>query len=283
LDAYTSTLDGKKVTDEKEPTSKGFEPYEMFQDGEGMPEMIYLPDGTFNMGSKTKPEKEWGKETPQHAVSLDHFAIGKYLITVEQYMAFVKETQSHEPEWREKGGKYNIYTSANGLYKKKGDALCDADCPIIGISWNDAQAYCQWLSEKMKKDYHLLTEAQWEYACRAGSEMDWCFGDDEETLKDYAWFGENAESRPQPVGQKQANAWGLYDMHGNVWEWVQDWYGRYSHEPKTNPKGSKTGGSRVVRGGSWLNTACHCRSAIRLYDSPSVRYNYVGFRLARAI
>ena len=126
----------------------------------------------------------------------------------------------------------------------------DEDNPVVCISWNDAVAYCEWLSEQTGAQYSLPTEAEWESACRAESETAYCFEDDKKLLKEYAWYAKNAERRTHPVGQKKPNAWGLHDMHGNVLEWVQDRYGNYSKKLQHNPIGPEQGSSRVIRGGS---------------------------------
>jgi formylglycine-generating enzyme required for sulfatase activity len=131
-------------------------------------------------------------------------------------------------------------------------------------------------------ELRLPTEAEWEYACRAGSTTDYCYGDDPRELSEYAWFSENSRKSTHPVGQKKPNKWGLYDMHGNVWEWCQDWYGEYPKEPVTDPKGPKGGSSRVFRGGGWLDSAGYCRSALRNWDGPSLQYDNVGFRVVLA-
>jgi formylglycine-generating enzyme required for sulfatase activity len=153
--------------------------------------------------------------------------------------------------------------------------------PVVGISWEDAAAYCEWLSEQTGEQYSLLSESQWEYACRAGSRAEYGFGSNTGQLGNYAWYHGNAESQINPVGQKQPNAWGLYDMHGNVWEWVRDWYGDYSVKPQYNPSGPESGSNRVIRGGSWNNDADDCRSAYRNHNDPGDRDNDLGFRLAR--
>ena len=133
-------------------------------------------------------------------------------------------------------------------------------------------------------EFRLPTEAQWEYACRAGSTTKYCFGDDETTLGDYAWYSANSDSKTHPVGQKKPNAWGLYDMHGNVWEWCQDWYdsGYYAKSPEDDPTGPATGPCRVIRGGGWgSGVAGGCRSAGRRYTGPGHRSEDLGFRVSR--
>jgi formylglycine-generating enzyme required for sulfatase activity len=137
------------------------------------------------------------------------------------------------------------------------------------------------LSEKEGKLYRLPTEAEWEYACRAGSTTRFSFGDDEQRLGDYAWFEKNADGRTHPVGLKMPNAWGLYDMHGNVWEWCQDWYGEYPAGSVIDPAGPANGPGRVLRGGCILNASWNIRSALRSNDLPDFKDAVVGFRLAR--
>jgi formylglycine-generating enzyme required for sulfatase activity len=131
--------------------------------------------------------------------------------------------------------------------------------------------------------FQLPTEAQWEYACRAGSKTRYCFGDDEKQLGDYAWYSKNSGNKTHPVGEKKPNAWGLYDMHGNVWEWCQDWWkdGYYKESPVDDPTGAATGSSRVARGGSWYDPALSCRSAIKILNVPRGRNSILGFRVSR--
>jgi formylglycine-generating enzyme required for sulfatase activity len=132
-------------------------------------------------------------------------------------------------------------------------------------------------------EFRLPTEAQWEYACRAGSTTRYCFGDDDSELGEYAWYAANSGNTTHPVGEKKPNAWGLYDMHGNVWEWCQDWYdsGYYAKSPTDDPTGAATGSDRVYRGGSWGNPAGLCRSADRLGSGPGGRGSFLGFRASR--
>jgi type II secretion system protein G len=155
--------------------------------------------------------------------------------------------------------------------------------PVEMVYWNDAAEFCKKLSEKTRRTFRLPTEAEWEYACRAGAQTAFSFGDDPSALGDYAWWGRNSADTTHPVGQKKPNAWGLYDMHGNVWEWCADWYEAYPKGPVTNPSGPATGRYHVLHGGSWTYVDADCfRCAFRLYydPAPSLRnFNY-GFRCA---
>jgi formylglycine-generating enzyme required for sulfatase activity len=144
-------------------------------------------------------------------------------------------------------------------------------------------AYAVWLSEQTGQQYRLPTEAEWEYAGRAGRATMYSFGDDARQLQEYAWYLENSKNKTEPVGQKKPNAWGLYDMHGNVWEWVQDWYGEYSSNSVVDPNGPDNGARRVIRGGGWSFVARSCRSAVRGSRSPNDRRGFLGFRLARSV
>jgi formylglycine-generating enzyme required for sulfatase activity len=160
--------------------------------------------------------------------------------------------------------------------------------PVEMVSWNDATAFCKKLSEKTRQAVRLPTEAEWEYACRAGAQTAFSFGDDPSALGDYAWHLGNSEMMTHPVGQKKPNAWGLYDMHGNVWEWCADWYVPYPKGAVTDPSGPATGnrGERVVRGGSWnYSETEYFRCAFRnFYDDPMLRgLSRIGFRCARTL
>ena len=161
----------------------------------------------------------------------------------------------------------------------------DDDRPVEMVSWNDAVEFCRKLSvlpeeQKAGRVYRLPTEAEWEYACRAGSTTAFSFGDDEELLGDFGWFNRNSGSQTHPVGQKKPNAWGLYDMHGNVWEWCSDWYGDYPNGKVLDPHGPSSGSYRVARGGSWRFHAWDCKSARRIRFNPSHDDKEWGFRLA---
>ena len=164
-----------------------------------------------------------------------------------------------------------------------------ADNPVEMVSWDNAVDFCRKLSalpaEKAAGNvYRLPTEAEWEYACRAGTKTKFSFGDDASDLGDYGWYVRNSAAKTHPAGSKQPNAWGLYDMYGNVWEWCSDWYGEdyYESSPTSDPTGPSEGSERVLRGGGWDFTAGYCRSAFRTGDLPSDRGIYLGFRVVRS-
>ena len=164
----------------------------------------------------------------------------------------------------------------NAQYRKfKPDYPDNDDKPVAKVNWNQAQAFCEHYG------YRLPTEAEWEYAARAGSTGRWPFGEDESRLNDYAWYSQNSGNETHPVGQKRANPWGLYDMAGNVWEWVADWHGPYSADPQTDPTGPTTGDSRVLRGGAFDFGPGNLRSAFRSWYGPEVEDGDNGFRCAR--
>ena len=156
--------------------------------------------------------------------------------------------------------------------------------PVDSVRWDDAMEFCQKLSALAKERaagrvYRLPTEAEWEYACRAGTTTQYSFGHDAGSLDKYGWYGGNSNGKAHPVGEKLANPWGLYDMHGNVREWCADLYGGYPGGSVTDPTGAESGSRRVLRGGSWYNPAEYCRSAVRSGFDPSIRLIYHGFRV----
>lgn len=226
--------------------------------------LAVIPPGKFAMGS---PDNETGRlahEGPQHEVELTQpFSIGVYEVTLGQYRAFIKDSgQTNDGTWAKSG-------------------LTD-EHPVAWVTWSDAEAFCQWLSKKEGKKYALPTEAQWEYSCRAGSPARFRFGDDDTRLVDYGWSKENSGGKTNAVGQKKANAWGLHDMHGNVWEWCSDWYkaDHYKERPKKDPSGPSMGTNRVLRGGCWLDAPSLLRSAYRLGSyPPTLRTGTFGFRV----
>jgi len=165
----------------------------------------------------------------------------------------------------------------------KGDTL-----PVEQVSWKDVQKFTQFLNAREgDTKYRLPTEAEWEYAARAGTTTAYSFGDDPRQLGEYAWFGENSGTTTHPVGQKKPNPWGLYDMHGNVLEWVQDWYSKNAYKSfmstAVDPKGPSAGSRRVLRGGSWAYVAGISRLAFRRHDTPGYRYDGLGLRLLREV
>ncbi len=220
---------------------------------------VYIESGTFMMGS---PESEKGRDNDekQHKVTL----------TKDFYMQTTEVTQG---QWKEVMGEY----PPDLRFKDCGDY-----CPVEKVSWNDVQEVIKKLKQMKKTEvYRLPTEAEWEYAARAETDTAYCFGDDVGKLGKYAWYDDNSGGKPHPVGQKKPNVWGLYDMHGNVWEWCQDWFGDYPATAVTDSVGPKSGSARVLRGGSWGSFAEYCRSASRLNRSPGLRHSGLGFRLSR--
>ena len=155
--------------------------------------------------------------------------------------------------------------------------------PVEQVSWNDAVEFCNRLSKSEGVEYRLPTEAEWEYACRAGATTAYSFGDDERQLPQYAWYNDNDSETTHPVGELKPNAWGLFDMHGNVWEWCQDWYGDYDLQVVSDPTGPASGIRRVLRGGAFGFQPVDVRAANRTHDPPDYRVRHVGFRLARTI
>jgi formylglycine-generating enzyme required for sulfatase activity len=157
--------------------------------------------------------------------------------------------------------------------------------PVEMVSWNEATEFCKKLSEKTGNSVRLPTEAEWEYACRAGTKTAFSFGDSPAALDDYAWHPRNSDAMSHPVGKKKPNAWGLYDMHGNVFEWCADWYGVYPEGPATDPSGPATGEKRVLRGGSWYRDAIaySFQCAERDCYDPSGRTFNDGFRCAMTL
>ncbi|HEY9190602.1 MAG TPA: formylglycine-generating enzyme family protein [Sulfurovum sp.] len=221
---------------------------------------VQLPRGSFLMGSDDPLARE--REKPLHEVHIAYdIAMCKFPVTVEEYMLFAQATGAEVPE-------------------EKHEHL-GFDVPVRRVRFHDAKAYCEWKSQREGKTFRLPTEAEWEYACRAGSTGNYCFGNDETLLGDHAWYKENSEGVTHNVGMKKPNAWGLYDMHGNVWEWCLDWYSEtYAHTPTDgtaynvpNEKG------RVLRGGSWNGSAENSRCSSRINLGSGGRNYFVGFRV----
>ena len=237
-------------------------------------EMILLPGGWFIMGD----DKGEVDERPAHKIYVAPFYIDKYPVTQEEYERVMGENPS-----RWKGGRN----------------------PVEQVRWSDAVRYCNarsrleglqpcynletWECDFDADGYRLPMEAEWEFACRAGTKTRYFFGDNPRKLKLYAWFKGNSGGRPRPVGRKLPNPWGLYDMYGNVWEWCNDFYhvDYYKNSPRKNPKGPKTGETKVLRGGCWNSPPEQCRSSFRYNENPGYTdicfgYDIYGFRCVRS-
>jgi formylglycine-generating enzyme required for sulfatase activity len=245
-----------------------------FVNGVGMT-MIPIKPGAFRMGSdRNGPENAVrGDDEALHDVEITRpFHLADRPVTVGQFRSFVDETK-YQTE-AEKAGRDTTWKNPRW---EQSDAH-----PVVRVSWKDAVAYCEWLSREEGATYRLPTEAEWEYACRAGAPTAYWFGDDEARLGEYAWYSGNSGSRAHPAAAKQPNGWGLYDMHGNVWQWCSDRYGEYRKEDNQNPQGAKEGGLRVLRGGSWKTNPRGCRAASRDEYDPTSYSELVGFRVAAA-
>jgi len=225
-------------------------------------EMVFVKGGTFPMGSPPEEKYYSADEGPVHEVELRDFYLGKYEVTFEQFDAYCDEIGRPRPDDKNWG---------------RGER------PVIDVSWDNIVPFLRWLNSLTGRNYRLPTEAEWEYACRAGTTTSRSFGDDVSKLGQYAWYDANTRVRTLRVGRKLPNPWGLHDMYGNLWEWCADWYGKdyYSVSPRLDPKGPADGAQRVLRGGSWDNAAGSLRSATRLRATPDTRSRRIGFRLAR--
>jgi formylglycine-generating enzyme required for sulfatase activity len=241
--------------------------------------MVLIPPGEFLMGSTAEEQARFSEEAheagdqsaviriptegPKHRVRITRpFYLGKYEVTQAQWEAVMGSNPSRFPG--------------------------DPSRPVEQVSWNDVQPFVAKLNESSKAQrmkFGLPTEAQWEYACRAGTTTLWHCGDDEAKLQEYAWFNANSGGSTHPVGELLANAFGLSDTHGNVWEWCADWYATdyYAQSPPNDPSGRSAGLDRVFRGGSWPDYARHCRTAPRYYRPPGHRVDNLGFRLASVL
>jgi len=258
-------------------------------------EFVYIPPGTFMMGSSISPsevEKRYGgkakwykDEHPQHRVTLTSgFYIQMTEVTVGQWRAFIQDT-NYKTEAETGGGAWvwtgKKWEKKSGYYWDNPGFSQAEDHPVTCVSWNDVQKFIQWLNQKEGETYRLPTEAEWEYACRAGSTTPFYFGSDKGRLGEYAWYWNNSGKKTHAIAQKKPNAWGLHDMHGNVWEWCHDWYGDYPSGFVTDPKGPSGGSLRVIRGGSWYGIPRFVRSANRGRNDPGNRCSLLGFRLLR--
>jgi formylglycine-generating enzyme required for sulfatase activity len=240
---------------------------------ESKAEMVQMRGGRFMMGDKDEVD------APPHEVAVSPFYIDKHLVTQGQYQKVMGDNPS-----RWKGGKN----------------------PVEQVRWSDAVKFCNarsrleglqpcydletWQCSFEADGYRLPTEAEWEYACRAGTQTAYFFGNDASKLGDYAWFDKDSGGHPQPVGQKRPNPWGLYDMIGNVWQWCNDFYkvDYYQESPPEDPRGPKEGENKVVRGGAWKFSGDNCRSGYRYNEAPGYvdvcfGYDIYGFRCVRNV
>ncbi|MDQ0012819.1 formylglycine-generating enzyme required for sulfatase activity [Variovorax boronicumulans] len=292
---------------------------------------VKLPAGEFMMGSDEAPEAlaaaypelpkarftELRDEGPAHRVRITRsFWMGQHEVTVGQFRRFI-EASGYVPESIADGtGGYGWRADYDPAKTRRGDAFEGRDPryswrnpgfaqgddhPVVNVTWNDAQALAAWLSKSEGKRYRLPTEAEWEYACRAGTRTRYSAGDDPQSLGRAAnvfdartaqywprWApmaleGDDGYAFTAPVGSFAPNAWGLYDMHGNAWEWVADWHGDeyYAGSPADDPQGPAEGTVRVRRGGSWHTWPFYARSSYRNWNAPDTRYTLVGIRLVR--
>ncbi len=223
-------------------------------------EFVLIPAGKFIMGSPSDEQGRWDAEGPVHKVTIKNpFSMSKYPVTQKQWIAVMDYNPSQ---------------------------FKDEERPVENVSWNDVQDFIKKLNEKDSTGkYRLPSEAEWECACRAGATTRYYFGDNESELGDYVWYNENSGSETHPVGLKKPNAWGLYDMHGNVWEWCQDnWHDSYNGAPSDgSPWESVSSADRVFRGGSWRHNARICRSAYRGRSDSDYHAGILGFRLLRTL
>jgi formylglycine-generating enzyme required for sulfatase activity len=222
-------------------------------------EFVWIPSGKFLMGSPEGEEGRSENEGPVHEVEITRgFWLGRYQVTQAQWRGVMGDNPSYF----------------------KGD-----ERPVERVSWDDVQEFIRRLNERLGLTaYRLPTEAEWEYACRAGTRTRFSFGDSDADLGEHAWFEGNSSGETHPVGERKGNGWGLFDMHGNVWEWCSDWFGEtyYSESPRDDPQGPSSGEYRVLRGGAWYNIPWFCRSANRGNYGPGCCGFGIGVRLVRA-
>ena len=294
---------------------------------------VHIPAGEFTMGSDETPEalaraypqyaparfKLLGDEAPTHKVRITKpFYMGQHEVTVGQFRRFV-QASGYVPESVADGtGGYGYSPDYDPTKSQRGDAFEGRDPkyswqnpgfkqgddhPVVNVTWSDAVAMAKWLSQKEGKRYRLPTEAEWEYACRAGTNTRYHSGDDPQSLakvanvfdadaavnwsrwQQYALAGHDGYAFTAPVGSFAPNAFGLYDMHGNAWEWTADYHddNYYAQSPVNDPQGPATGSVRVRRGGSWHTWPFYARCAYRNWNAPDTRYTLVGVRLVREV
>ncbi len=256
--------------------------------------MVFVKGGIFTMGSPENEVDRRDNET-QHQVKLSDFYICKYAVSVAEFKKFIDDkkymtdAEKGDGSYVWNGKEWNIEKGINWRFGVSGKERTPAeyDHPVVHVSWYDAVAYCEWLSEQTSKKFRLPTEAEWEFACRAGTSTPFSTGDNLTTEQanfdgNYPYNNNKKgiyRENTVPVNHFQPNVLGLYNMHGNVWEWCNDWYGDYPSSPQTNPKGPSTGADRVLRGGSWFYDGAFCRSVNRYGFTPGSSCYYLGLRV----
>jgi len=246
-------------------------------------EFVLIPAGKFIMGSPANEAGRYENEGPQREVQIAKpFYLGKYEVRISEFREFVKAVQ-FKTDAETNGGAYvpvkDKWQRKEGVHWMNPGFSQKDDHPVVCLAWTDAVEYCKWLAKKTGHSYRLPTEAEWEYACRAGTQQAYSFGPDSRELSRNGWYGENSGGKTRPVGQKKPNPWGLFDMHGNAREWCLDWYGKYTPEAAVDPAGPLRGSVRVLRGGSWASPARDLRCAERRNGMGGSER--AGFRLVR--
>jgi formylglycine-generating enzyme required for sulfatase activity len=274
-------------------------------------ELVRIPAGSFTMGSPSTERGRHANEGPARTVTITSpFLVGAREVTVGQFRRFVEDSGYVTDAERDGAGGFGIdfatgevVQAADCTWRSPGfpGQVQSDDHPVVLISWQDAEAFCAWLSVREGATYRLPTEAEWEYACRGGTSTAYSAGGDPSTLEGHANVADRSLARAMPlrespapfddghaftapVGSFRPNGFGLHDMHGNVWEWCADWYddAAYMRQGPTDPTGPTSGSFRTIRGGGWLNGPLRNRSAQRIYFTPSFRYCLLsGFRVVR--
>lgn len=264
-------------------------------------EMVLVPGGTFTMGATDKQiDFAYEEELPAHQVTVDSFYMGKYEVTYSQFAQFVAETgyltmadtnsvNDGPGSWVYRDGKDVLLRSATWRTRNDG-SLCDStdfNHPVLHVTRDDAAQFCKWLSKKEGKPYRLPTEAEWEFAARGGNLSKGTLYSGSDDLSEVAWSRENSEMRLHEVGLLKPNELGLYDMSGNAWEWVSDWFGKYPSEPQINPQGpdfvKDSVNYSIARGGSWYRYASFLRNTDRRRFRAYLRGGGAGFRVVYSL
>ena len=276
-------------------------------------EMVLIPAGSFQIGSPAGEAGRKDDEGPQHEVRLNNFYLCTTETTIELFMAYYQETASAKRDFvTVEETKKNTEKTDSDVDAITGPTPVYGDMtmgygeknPAMGMTWHNAMTFCEWLSKKTGKKYRLPTEAEWEYACRAGTTNIFGVGNDPDQLKDFAWYKDTADSETSEVAKKKPNAWGLYDMLGNVREWVYDFYSPTAYKeaaekrPEVNPKGPETGKVHVARGGDYSSSVEALRCAARAFEEewwrsgdpqiPKSKWwlpemDFIGCRVARSV